>query len=248
MNKLKDTNGVYEDYFQTVTIKFGPGDVKYKDVNCDGKIDGGSRSVGTVTDENDPNYGKRDTGDLEVIGNSTPRYEYGIRLGADYKGVDFSIFMQGVGKRDIWGAGFLAIPGFNTGDGAMPQAIAGNYWREDRTDAFYPAAYNLAGSNTGFNMQTQDRYLLNMSYFRIKNITLGYTLPAVWTKKVLINKARIYVACENFFTFDKLGGLPIDAEEISGFSMFNSTNYNSGRTGVGTPTMKNMSVGIQLNF
>ncbi|MFR5758164.1 MAG: hypothetical protein ACLUE2_07940 [Bacteroides cellulosilyticus] len=53
---------------------------------------------------------------------------------------------------------------------------------------------------------------------------------------------------ENFFTFDKLGGLPIDAEEISGFSMFNSTNYNSGRTGVGTPTMKNMSVGIQLNF
>ena len=197
-------------------------------MNGDGKIDGGSRSVGTVTDENDPNYGKRDTGDLEVIGNSTPRYEYGIRLGADYKGFDFSIFMQGVGKRDIWGAGFLAIPGFNTGDGAMPQAIAGNYWREDRTDAFYPAAYNLAGSNTGFNMQTQDRYLLNMSYFRIKNITLGYTLPAVWTKKV--------------------GGLPIDAEEISGFSMFNSTNYNSGRTGVGTPTMKNMSVGIQLNF
>lgn len=248
MNKLKDPNGVYQDYFQTGTIKFGPGDVKYKDVNGDGKIDGGSRSVGTVTDENDPNYGKRDTGDLEVIGNSTPRYEYGIRLGADYKGFDFSIFMQGVGKRDIWGAGFLAIPGFNTGDGAMPQAIAGNYWREDRTDAFYPAAYNLAGSNTGFNMQTQDRYLLNMSYFRIKNITLGYTLPAVWTKKVLINKARIYVACENFFTFDKLGGLPIDAEEISGFSMFNSTNYNSGRTGVGTPTMKNMSVGIQLNF
>lgn len=136
MNKLKDPNGVYQDYFQTGTIKFGPGDVKYKDVNGDGKIDGGSRSVGTVTDENDPNYGKRDTGDLEVIGNSTPRYEYGIRLGADYKGFDFSIFMQGVGKRDIWGAGFLAIPGFNTGDGAMPQAIAGNYWREDRTDAF----------------------------------------------------------------------------------------------------------------
>lgn len=122
--------------------------------------------------------------------------------------------MQGVGKRDIWGAGFLAIPGFNTSDGAMPQAIAENYWREDRTNAFYPAAYNMAGSNTGFNMQTQDRYLLNMSYFRIKNITLGYTLPAVWTKKVLINKARIYVACENFFTFDNLRGLPIDGRNL----------------------------------
>lgn len=102
MNKLKDPNGIYQDYFQTGTIKFGPGDVKYKDINGDGKIDAGARSVDTVTDKDDPNYGKRNTGDLEVIGNSTPRYEYGIRLGADYKGFDISIFMQGVGKRDIW--------------------------------------------------------------------------------------------------------------------------------------------------
>lgn len=248
MNKLKNPQAVYQDYFQTGTVLFGPGDVMYKDLNGDGMINDGARSIAKIEDKDDPNYGKRNTGDLEVIGNTTPRYEWGLRLGADYKGFDVSIFMQGVGKRDLWGTGFLAIPGFNTGDGAMPQAFAGDYWREDNTNAFYPAAYNMAGSNEGFNMQKQDRYLLDMSYFRIKNITIGYTLPARFTKNALINRARIYLACENFFTFDNLRDLPIDPEEISGFSMFNTDNYNSGRTGVGTPTMKNMSVGVQLNF
>lgn len=235
VNKLKDPNGIYQDYFQSGTFRFGPGDVKFQDLNGDGQINDGSRSID-------------DHGDVEKIGNTTPRFEYGLRLGASYKGFDASIFMQGVGNRKLWGAGFLAIPGFNTGDGAMPQAIAGDYWTEENTNAFYPAACNMGGSNSGYNLQKQDRYLLDMAYFRIKNITIGYTLPSELTKKILINKARIYLACENFFTFDKLNGLPIDPEEISGYSMFNSDNYNSGRTGVGTPTMKNMSVGIQLNF
>ena len=241
VNKLKDPNAIYQDYFQSGNFRFGPGDVKFKDLNGDGKIDDGSRSV-------DDGNGKKDVGDLEVIGNSTPRYEYGIRLGASYKGFDASVFMQGVGSRKIWGGSSLTIPGFNTGDGAMAQAIAENYWTEERPNAFYPAAYNMANSTSGYNMQVQDRYLLNMAYFRIKNITVGYTLPAEWTKKVMINKARIYLAMENFFTFDKLNGLPIDPEEVAGVSMFNSSNYNSGRTGVGTPTMKNVNVGIQLNF
>ena len=166
----------------------------------------------------------------------------------NFKGFDFSIFGQGIGSRKIWGAGFLAIPGYNTGDGAIPQAIASDYWREDRTDAFYPRAYNLAGSNSGGLYQVSDRYLLNMAYFRIKNITLGYTLPMNLTRKAMINKCRIYVAMENFFTFDKLHGLPIDPEVVSGVSMWNSSNYNSGRTGVGTPAMKNVNFGIQLNF
>ena len=235
VNKLKDPNGIYQDYFQSGTFRFGPGDVKFQDLNGDGQINDGSRSID-------------DHGDVEKIGNTTPRFEYGLRLGASYKGFDASIFMQGVGNRKLWGAGFLAIPGFNTGDGAMPQAIAGDYWTEENTNAFYPAACNMGGSNSGYNLQKQDRYLLDMAYFRIKNITIGYTLPSELTKKILINKARIYLACENFFTFDKLNGLPIDPEEISGYSMFNSDNYNSGRTCVGTPTMKNMSVGIQLNF
>jgi hypothetical protein len=130
----------------------------------------------------------------------------------------------------------------------MPQAIAGDFWREDRTDAFYPAPYNMAGSSTTLNMQVQTRYLLNMAYTRIQNITLGYSLPESVISKVNISKARFYVSLENFFTFDNLGGLPIDPEVISGYSMWNSTNYNLGRTGIGVPTYKSASFGLQLNF
>ena len=244
MNKLSDPKAAYQDYLQGGDFVFGPGDVKYKDLNGDGSINDGSRT----TD---------DHGDLKKIGNSTPRYEYGFRLGADYKGFDVSVFFQGVGKREVWGAGFLAIPGYNSADGAMPQAIAGNFWKEDRTDAFYPRAWNLGAPGLGdsgysYNMQKQSRYLLDMSYLRIKNITVGYTLPKDLLKKVWIQKARIYFALENFVTWDNLNGLPIDPEEVSGYSMFADNdakdNYNSGRTGVGTPTFKSMSVGIQLNF
>lgn len=235
VNKLSDPNGVYQDYIQSGNFIFGPGDVKLKDLNGDGKID-----TGTSTVDN--------PGDRKVIGNSTPRYEYGIRLGADYKGFDLSIFMQGVGKRKVWGNGFLAIPGYNSSDGAMPETFAKDYWREDRTDAYYPRPYNLSNSNNKYNMVTQSKYLLDMSYFRIKNITFGYSLPKMLINKAKLQKARVYLSLENFFTFDKLRGLPIDPEEVQGYSMYNSSNYNSGRTGVGTPTYKTVSVGVQLNF
>lgn len=244
LNKLSDPNAAYQDYLQGGDFVFGPGDVKYKDLNGDGTINDGSRTVD-------------DHGDLKKIGNSTPRYEYGFRLGADYKGFDVSVFFQGVGKREIWGAGFLAIAGYNSADGAMPQAIAGDFWKEDRTNAFYPRPWNLgapglADYGYSYNMQKQSRYLLDMSYLRIKNITVGYTLPKDLLKKIWIQKARVYFALENFVTWDHLNGLPIDPEEVSGYSMFATNdakdNYNSGRTGVGTPTFKSMSVGIQLNF
>lgn len=239
--KLKGENPAYQGKLQSGNFIFGPGDVKFVDQNGDGRIDDGNRLIENAE-------GKADYGDLKVIGNETPRYEYSLRIALDYKGFDFSIFGQGIGKREIWGAGFLAIPGYNAADGAMPQAIAGNFWREDRTDAFYPRPYNMSGSNTGNNMQKQSRYLLDMSYFRIKNITLGYTLPENITRKAWISKLRVYVALENFFTFDNLHGLPIDPESINGYSMFNTTNYNLGRTATGTPAFKNVSVGLELNF
>lgn len=241
INKMTDPNAPIQGRLQAGNFLFGPGDVKFKDLNGDGYINPGNR---LLKDAN----GNPDYGDLTVIGNFTPRYEYGFRAGADYKGIDVSVFIQGVGKRDVWGEGFLAIPGFQSSDGAMPQAIAGDFWREDRPNAFYPAPYNLAGSSTTLNMQVQSRYLLNMAYLRFKNITVGYSLPRPVIQKANISKLRIYAALENFFTFDKLRGLPIDPEEISGYSMWNTSNYNLSRTGVGVPTFKSASLGIQLNF
>ncbi len=235
VNKLSDPNGAYNTFSTDSKFRFGPGDVKFVDLNGDGRIDRGAETLS-------------DHGDLEVIGNETPRYEYGFRLGLDYKGFDFSAFLQGVGKRQLWGNGFLTIPGYNSSDGAMPAAIADNFWTKDHTDAFYPRAFNNAASNDANNMVKQSRYLLDMSYMRIKNITLGYTLPASLTNKAFIKTARIYTSLENFFTFDKLNGLPVDPEAINGFSIFNEKNYNSGRTGVGTPMFKSVSFGVQVNF
>jgi TonB-linked SusC/RagA family outer membrane protein len=236
INQLADENTATQEKLQSGNFRFGPGDVKFKDLNGDGVINDGTRLTG-------------DHGDLKVIGNSTPRYEYSLRAGADFKGIDLNIFFQGIGKREIWGEGFLAVPGYNSADGAIPQAFAGNFWREDRTDAFYPRPANMGGSSTSWNMQPQTRYLLNMAYLRIKNITLGYTLPLAMTQKVSLSKVRIYASLENFFTFHHLGNLPIDPEAISGVSPWREdANYNSGRTGVGVPTFKSASMGLQLSF
>jgi TonB-linked SusC/RagA family outer membrane protein len=235
VNQLADETAATQGKLQAGNFLFGPGDVKFKDLNGDGVINDGNR----LTD---------DHGDLKKIGNSTPRFEFGFRAGASFKGIDLNIFLQGIGKREVWGDGFLAIPGYNSADGAMPQAFAGDFWREDRTDAFYPRPYNQAGSSTTLNMQPQTRYLLDMSYLRVKNITLGYTLPLSLSQKVHLTKVRIYGSLENFITFDNLGDLPIDPEEVAGYSMWNNTNYNLGRTGVGIPTFKSASMGLQLSF
>ena len=234
-NKQTSKYPVYQVHYEDGNkIVFAPGDVKYVDLDGDGYITPGTSTNG-------------DPGDQTVIGNTTPRYEYSFRLGADYKGFDFSIFFQGIGKRQIWGSGQLAIAGYNAKEGALPKTFTTDYWTEERTDAFYPRAWDLGGSDTGFSMQKQSRYLLDMSYLRIKNITLGYTVPANLLSKIYVSKARVYMSLENFVTFDQLNGLPIDPEAISGYSMF-STNYNMGRTGIGTPVFKTVSCGVQLTF
>src|SRR3546814_506203 len=131
----------------------------------------------------------------------------------------------------------------------MPQTFAGDFWKEDRTDAFYPRAWHLGGSNSGYVMVPQSRYLLDMSYFRIKNIMVGYTLPSRLLRSVHLANARIYASLENMFTFDNLRGLPIDPETISGHSILRDDgNYNLGRTGTSNPTFKSASVGIQIGL
>ena len=242
--QFSDPNMPTQGYLNSGSLIFGPGDVKYKDLNGDGVLNKGA----SLTD---------DHGDLTVIGNTTPRYEYNFRVDLAYKGFDFSAFFQGVGQRDMWGSSSVSLPGFNTSDGAMAQTFAGDFWYETivdgkvvdaNYDAFYPRAANCAGSTSVFNMQTSDRYLLDMSYLRLKNVTLGYSIPEKVLNKAHINKLRVYVALENFLTFDKLNGLPIDVEEMAGYSSFNSSNYNSGRAGVGAPAFKSASFGVQLTF
>jgi hypothetical protein len=139
----------------------------------------------------------------------------------------------------------------------MAQTFAGDFWYETKDDkgnvidsnydAFYPRAANTSNGSI-FNMVPNDRYLLNMAYLRLKNITLGYTIPGKITRKAIIDKVRLYVALENIFTIDHLKGLPIDPEEIAGYSYLNTSNYNLSRAGIGTPAFKTASFGLQLTF
>ena len=224
---------------------FGPGDVKYEDLNGDGVIDKGAELID-------------DHGDLTVIGNTTPRYEYSLRFDLEWKGIDFSILGQGIGKRDMVGYGMMAQQGFYPTNGAMSATIANDFWYEEKDasgkvvasnyNAFYARPSNTGDSSGAFNSLASDRYLLNMAYFRIKNITLGYTLPKNISMKAAMSKARIYFTLENFFTFDHLNGMPFDPEAISGYSYLNTSNYNAGRTGEGTPSFKSYAVGIQITF
>lgn len=232
-----------QGYLQSGSLRFGPGDVKYVDQNGDGVIDQGKNLID-------------DHGDRVVIGNTTPRYEYSFRFDLAWKGFDLSAFFQGIGKRDMVGSSSLTLPGFNTSDGSMAQSFAGDFWYETyengsvvdaNYNAYYPRAANC-GNSTIFNMATNDRYLLNMAYLRLKNFTVGYTIPAKVTRKAFIDKLRVYVSLENFLTFDHLNGLPIDVEEIAGYSYLNSNNYNSSRAGIGTPAFKSASIGVQLTF
>ncbi|QLE00301.1 TonB-dependent receptor [Galbibacter sp. BG1] len=216
---LYETNG----WFQ-----YGPGDIKYKDLNGDGVIDYGSATTG-------------DTGDMKVIGNSTPRYQYGFQFGADWKGFDFSFFMQGVGKRDFWANGSVFIPGYRWAEGWYEHQL--DYWTPDNPNAYYPRPNDQQQSNGSMNFLPQSKYLLDLSYLRMKNLTFGYTLPQSWSSKVGLERFRVYFSGENLFEFTG-AQIPVDPEVDYTTAGINDTS-TYGRV---YPYRRSLSFGLQLTF
>jgi TonB-linked SusC/RagA family outer membrane protein len=208
---------------------YGPGDVKYKDVNGDGVVNYGA---GT----------NKDHGDMSVIGNTTPRYLYGLRLGLNYKGFDCSAFIQGVGKRDYWATGSLFIPGFTAGEAVYQNQM--DYWTPQNLNAYYPAPSNPGGNNHNANWQPQTRYLLNMAYMRMKNVTIGYTVPKKLVQKVGINRLRVFVSGENLFTIDNLH-MSIDPEIQQNADEGFTDPKSFGRT---YPYFRTWSCGLQIDL
>ncbi len=212
------------------SFRFGVGDVKYVDLNGDGEIDDG-KTNGVPTLDNH--------GDMTVIGNTTPRYQYGARLDLTFKGFDAGIFFQGVGKRDLWGTGQLVIPGWHFGEAYYQHHM--DYWSPDNLDAFYPRPWALNYQSANPNFKKQSRYLLNMAYCRLKNITVGYSLPQNVLRKLCLQRVRIYVSLENLATWDKLKGVPIDPETVV-------ATGDGGYIGRSYPFSKEYSFGLQLTF
>lgn len=207
--------------------EFAPGDVLYKDIDKDGKI-----IKQTNTNEK---------GDLSVIGNALPRFQFGLNLDASWKGFDISMFFQGVAKRKLWAAGNQVLPGFTTGEPFYEGAE--DYWTPENTDAFYPRPMDYKQSASG-NYSVNDRYLLNMSYVRLKTFTVGYSLPKTWLSKFKVQGLRVYFTGENLFTID--GVKPaIDPEIGIRTSGTSSDQRNFGRS---YPYQKTVSFGIQLSL
>lgn len=197
------------------------GDVMYADLDGDGRVNSGSNTVDKP-------------GDRRVIGNSTPRYNFGLTLDGAWKGFDLRLFFQGTAKRDLWLGGTY----FWGANGGMWQSNVFeehmDYWTPENRDAYY--ARPLWGSN---NHQVQTRYLQNGAYCRLKNITLGYTLPKMWTEKAGIGSARIYVSGDNLLTFTSLSSI-FDPESVE-------SAYNSD-PGKLYPLQRVVSVGVNINF
>ena len=169
--------------------KWSAGDIKYKDLNGDKKIDWGD---GTADNP----------GDKKIIGNSTPRFLYGLNLSANYKDFDFSMFWQGVGKRDVF-IGSTSYFGFQNNK-FFTNVYEHNldYWTEENTGAFFAKPY--ATGEVDKNQQIQSRFLQNAAYLRLKNLQIGYSLPRALLQKVKIDRLRFYVSGENLLTFTKL--------------------------------------------
>lgn len=252
----KDANGkwIYKDGvadqtgIQTDNFVFGPGDIKYKDLDGNHVIDGGK---GTADDH----------GDLKVIGNTLPRYEYSFHLGGSWKGLDLDLFFQGVGKRDMWTQSSFVFPLMRDADKAL-YANQTSYNVYDPANGIinisqsnrYPCLYSGnegSGNVTGLasiggehNYYPQTKYLVNMAYLRLKNVTIGYTLPASITKKVYMEKVRFYGSVNNLcLLYNGAKDYPVDPEMNAGQG---SLSYGTwGRT---FPITRTWSVGVQVTF
>lgn len=185
-----------------------PGDVKFVDLDGNGTINSGSNTL----DE---------AGDRKIIGNSTPRFEFGASFGLSWKGFDFSMILQGVGKRD-YNLNTAALFTFGSYDQNERQFFSvysnqTDYWTAKsydpqspeymvaaNPDAKLPRIYGQLENATS-NMRVSDRYLQNAAYLRIKNATLSYSFPkSLLVRTKAINSLRVYASCENLATFTSL--------------------------------------------
>lgn len=165
------------------------GDVKYKDISGPDGVPDGKIS---------PEY------DRVWLGGSLPRFMYGSSVNLGYKGFDFSFAFQGVGKQNVR-LGTRMVQPLQDSWGNTPAIIDGKYWSEKNTDEQNAAARypRLTYANATSNNAMSDFWMFNGRYFRLKNLTLGYTLPENLTQKVMIKRTRLYVSANDLFCISK---------------------------------------------
>lgn len=224
-----------------VGSQWAAGDIMYRDLNGDGEVNEGSRTW-------------EDHGDLKILGDANPHYFFGLDLTADYKGFDFRCFLQGVLRHEVWpgeSSYFWGVRGGYSKWFTIGLEDHGDYFRANsigldgneipaNIDAYFPRPiFSASSDGTSFgakNQRVQSRYIQNAAYVRLKNLQLGYSLPANWISKAKISKCRIFVSGENLATFTSL------------FDVFDPETITGGWGGNSYPLSSIWSVGLSLTL
>ncbi|GAA5222014.1 SusC/RagA family TonB-linked outer membrane protein [Membranihabitans marinus] len=204
------------------------GDLKYVDINGDGVISNGENTL--------DNHG-----DLIKIGNSQPRYSFGVNGGVNWNGFDMSFFFQGIGRQHwypgtnadkFWGP--FSRPYYSF----IPKDFEDKLWSPENPDSYYPRlrGYIALGSNRSLGAKN-DKYIQDLAYVRLKNLTLGYAIGDKVLQKIGLAGVRFYASGENIFTLTKLKSDYIDPEQALGDS--------NGRV---YPFTKNLTIGLDITL
>lgn len=217
-----------------------PGDIKFRDLNKDGLINVGENKEGK-------------SGDRRIIGNSAARYLFGLNLGADWNNFSLSVFLQGVGKQQwypsteaemFWGQ-------YNRPYNNIPVFHLGNIWSPENPNTYFPRTMSRAASNATTRTLgvAQTRYLQNVAYVRMKNIQIGYNLPANWIKRIGAQSMRFYFSGENLFTYSPMYRVVKNTIDVEN-AVQSDRDVTSGRSGDGYnyPMLKSYSFGVNLGF
>ena len=213
------------------------GDPRYVDIDGDGKISIGANSV-------------KNPGDRKILGNKIASLQYGITAGFDYMGIDFSIFLQGTGNHywypndesmAFWGPYSRPYCTY------LPYDFLDNVWSEENPDAYFPRPRAYAAFTSGAPLaNVNSRYLQNLRYLRLKNLSVGYTVPM--TKKIGVEKIRVYFSGENlaYCSPFKKHSRYIDPE--AAFDRLDSSGSTTRYNNAFYPWQKTYMFGIDITF
>ena len=193
------------------------GDLKYRDISGPEGVPDGKIS---------PEY------DRVPLGNSLPRYQYGAQLNAGWRGIDFSLAIQGVGKQNAYLDAAMVQP-LRDNYGNIPSIIEGDYWSPFNTpaanaSAFYPRLSSVSKSN---NYAISDHWMFNGHYLRLKNVSVGYTFPTKWFSTTPVEKLRVYASASDLFC---ISSFPKGWDPEMGVSSY--------------PITTSLIFGLQVNF
>ncbi|HEY0670295.1 MAG TPA: TonB-dependent receptor [Sphingobacteriaceae bacterium] len=211
--------------------KLMPGDIKFKDLNGDGFVNKGKQTLD-------------DHGDWSVIGNTRPRYMYGITTNLNWNNFSLDAFFQGVGKRDWYFNGTEFWGQYSVWYGVIPKHIMeDNYTVNGGDPNSYWPRYRGPMVYGDRELQPQTRFLQNVGYIRMKNISLAYNLPKALIQKVKLSKAQLYLSGQNLWTyspmFKRVKNIDVETLDFESGARYNGNNY---------PILKTVTFGINVGL